>query len=103
MLALCLLLYAASSADTGRMMTGQPHDVPVDSSAVLAAARFAVSEFNRDNAENRLVYEIVNITSAKIQVVAGINYILEVRLGSKVCKRNETSHTCELHSDSKAS
>lgn len=51
------------------VMTGQPHEVPVNSTDVLRAARFAVVEFNRANAaEEQFTYTIVNITSAKIQV-----------------------------------
>uniref|UniRef100_A0A8D3CJN9 Cystatin domain-containing protein n=1 Tax=Scophthalmus maximus TaxID=52904 RepID=A0A8D3CJN9_SCOMX len=56
-----------------------------DQKTVLAAARFAVLEFNRavDDGEP---FEIVNVTSAKMQVVAGINYILEVQLGRATCR-----------------
>ncbi|XP_033957273.1 cystatin-like [Pseudochaenichthys georgianus] len=86
------------------VMTGQPHEVPVNSTDVLRAARFAVVEFNRANAaEEQFTYTIVNITSAKIQVVAGINYILDMHLGRTVCKRNDTAHStpCVIDSDSK--
>ncbi len=52
----------------GQVMTGQPHEVPVNSTEVVTAARFAVGEFNRANAEDQFAYKIVSITSAKIQV-----------------------------------
>lgn len=54
--------------DAEQVMTGRPHEVPANSSAVLTAARFAVVEFNRANAADQFAYKIVNITSAKIQV-----------------------------------
>ncbi|XP_059215611.1 cystatin-like [Centropristis striata] len=87
----------------GRRMTGQPHEVPVNSNKVLTAARFAVVEFNTANAEEQFAYKIVDITSAKIQLVAGINYILEMQLGRTMCKRNGTadSQPCVLHSEPK--
>ncbi len=49
-------------------MTGQPRAVPVNSTEVVTAARFAVLEFNRANNEDQFAYKIMNITSAKIQV-----------------------------------
>ncbi|XP_023261488.1 cystatin-like [Seriola lalandi dorsalis] len=103
MFVLLCIFVCASATTTGQVMTGQPRKVPVNNTKVLAAARFAVVEFNRDNAEDQLAYRIVNITSAKIQVVAGINYILEVQLGRTVCKKSDTadSEPCDLQSDSK--
>ncbi|XP_034538152.1 cystatin-SA-like [Notolabrus celidotus] len=83
-----LVLFAAFCrfSTTGQMITGKPLDVPVNSTKVLNAARFALVEFNRANTEEHFDYKIVNITSAKIQVVAGINLILDVHLGRTVCK-----------------
>ncbi|XP_039994550.1 cystatin-like [Xiphias gladius] len=94
---------AGRVGNTGQVMTGQPHEVQANSTKVLAAARFAVVEFNRANAEDQFAYKIVNITSAKIQVVAGINYILEVQLGRTVCKKSDTadSEPCDFHSEPK--
>ncbi|XP_035029467.1 cystatin-F [Hippoglossus stenolepis] len=98
----CIVVFASSGRvlpAAGRLMPGQPHAVPTNGTKVLAAARFAVFEFNRVNAEEQ--FEIVNITSAKIQVVAGINYILEVQLGSRTCRRNGTRtlwEPCDLSS-----
>lgn len=64
----CFLVLAGRFASAGHMMTGEPHQVPVSSPAVLRAARFAVAEFNRDNTQEQFTYEIANITSAKVQV-----------------------------------
>uniref|UniRef100_A0AAQ5X401 Cystatin domain-containing protein n=1 Tax=Amphiprion ocellaris TaxID=80972 RepID=A0AAQ5X401_AMPOC len=75
--------------------------VALAAAQVLTAARFAVVEFNKANTQERFAYKIMNITS----IVAGINYILEVRLGRTVCKRNDTadSEPCALHPEPKAS
>lgn len=61
----CVFIWA--SVD-GQIITGEPHSVPVNGTQVLAAARFAVAEFNGVNAEEQFVYRIMTITSAKIQV-----------------------------------
>ncbi|XP_047459610.1 cystatin-like [Mugil cephalus] len=103
---LCLIVGASAAGrflTDGPVMTGQPLDVPVNSSRVLTAARFAVVEFNRANAEEQFAYKVMKITSAKIQIVAGINYILEVQLGRTVCKKSHmaVSETCALHPEPK--
>uniref|UniRef100_A0A8C2ZJF0 Cystatin domain-containing protein n=1 Tax=Cyclopterus lumpus TaxID=8103 RepID=A0A8C2ZJF0_CYCLU len=82
---------AASLVSGEKVKTGQPHKVPVNGTKVLRAAHFAVVEFNRANAEEQFAYKTVNITSAKIQIVAGINYIMEMLLGRTMCKRIYTA------------
>uniref|UniRef100_A0AAX7SHG6 Cystatin domain-containing protein n=1 Tax=Astatotilapia calliptera TaxID=8154 RepID=A0AAX7SHG6_ASTCA len=76
----------ASAAE--QTMTGEPRRVPVNDTRVLTAAHFAVAEFNKVNAGEMFAYKTVAITSAKIQVVAGIKYILDMLLGQTVCSRN---------------
>jgi len=62
-------VFAAGRCPTAKhVMTGQPQKVPVNSTGVVKAARFAVVEFNRANTEELFAYKIVNITSAKMQV-----------------------------------
>ncbi|XP_049927493.1 cystatin-like [Epinephelus moara] len=101
----CIYVFASAGrcVTGGHVMTGQPYEVPVNSSQVLTAARFAVGEFNRANAEDHFAYKIVNITSAKIQMVAGINYILEMQLGRTMCNRSDTvdSEPCVFNSEPK--
>ncbi|CAB1443675.1 unnamed protein product [Pleuronectes platessa] len=63
-----------------------PHALPVNGTQVLAAAQFAVFEFNTVNAEQQ--FEVLNVTSANIHLVAGLDYILEVQLGSTKCTRS---------------
>uniref|UniRef100_A0AAX7UEU3 Cystatin domain-containing protein n=1 Tax=Astatotilapia calliptera TaxID=8154 RepID=A0AAX7UEU3_ASTCA len=62
---------------------------------VLTAAHFAVAEFNKVNAGEMFAYKTVAITSAKIQVVAGIKYILDMLLGQTVCSRNHAAADSE--------
>ncbi|XP_029305897.1 cystatin-like [Cottoperca gobio] len=102
----CFLIFVCASAGRivpAQVMTGEVHEVPVNSTIVLRASRFAVFEFNKANAaEEQFAYKIVNITSAKIQVVAGINYILEMKLG-RMCKTNGTAdrEPCVFHCEPK--
>ncbi|XP_042358605.1 cystatin-like [Plectropomus leopardus] len=101
----CILVFVSAGRfeTTGQVMTGQPLEVPVNSSKVLTAARFAVVEFNKANVEDQFAYKIVNVTSAKMQVVAGINYILDMQLGRTSCNRSHTvdSEPCVFSSEPK--
>ncbi|XP_029926695.1 cystatin-like [Myripristis murdjan] len=102
----CCIVACASAGcfvAAGQVMTGRPVAVPANSSDVWRAARFALSEFNRADDEDLFAYKIINITSAKIQVVAGIKYILEVQLGRTLCRKKDTAdpEPCVLQNDSK--
>uniref|UniRef100_A0A3Q2WE08 Cystatin-SA-like n=1 Tax=Haplochromis burtoni TaxID=8153 RepID=A0A3Q2WE08_HAPBU len=77
------------------IFTQRPRRVPVNDTRVLTAAHFAVAEFNKVNAGEMFAYKTVAITSAKIQVVAGIKYILDMLLGQTVCSRNHAAADSE--------
>lgn len=66
----CIFICASAGRFTTakHVMTGQPHEIPANSTKVVTVARFAVVEFNKANTEDQFSYKIVNITSAKIQV-----------------------------------
>ncbi|XP_032365445.1 cystatin-F [Etheostoma spectabile] len=106
------------SAFTGRFVTGQsplppgsPQEVPVNRTDVLEAAQFAVVEFNKANTEDMFNYAILDITSAQVQVVQGLNYFLEMLLGRTTCKTGNTAaikgnaaaSDCDSNSEAKAS
>ncbi|XP_068424086.1 cystatin-like [Clinocottus analis] len=101
----CIFAFASASCllNAGKVMTGRPHKVPVNGAKVLRAAHFAVVEFNRANAEEQFAYKTVTITSAKLQVVAGRNYILEMLLGRTMCKRiyTDDGEPCVFNSELK--
>ncbi|XP_037638675.1 cystatin-like [Sebastes umbrosus] len=101
----CIIVCASVSRFIagGQVMVGRPRGVPVNSTGVLTAARFAVGEFNKANADDRFAYKIVNITSAEMQVVSGINYILDMQLGRTMCRKNDTadSEPCAFSSEHK--
>lgn len=79
----CILVCASVGrfVTVGGPMPGQPQEAPVNSNSVWTAALFAA--FNRNNTD-LFAYKMLNITSAKTQVVSGINDYLEVLLGRTV-------------------
>ncbi|XP_031170590.1 cystatin-like [Sander lucioperca] len=94
---------------TGRFVTeqspivGGPQKVPVNDNNVLDAAQFAVVEFNKANTEDMFDYKIVNVTSAELQVVAGLNYFLKMHLGRTTWKKDNTAanEPLDFHSQPK--
>uniref|UniRef100_A0A3Q4I7J6 Cystatin domain-containing protein n=1 Tax=Neolamprologus brichardi TaxID=32507 RepID=A0A3Q4I7J6_NEOBR len=95
MFAWFFVFVCASAAE--QTMTGEPRSVPVNDTRVLTAAHFAVAEFNKVNAGEMFAYKTVAITSAKIQVVAGIKYILDMLLGQTVCSRSHALNVLICH------
>nr|XP_057920815.1 cystatin-POGU1-like isoform X2 [Doryrhamphus excisus] len=94
---LCFVAFLGVQTDGRARMTGQPRQVPVTDHQVLAAAHFAVAEFNRVNPEQHFFYRMLNITSAEVQVVAGLKYYLVVQLDRMVVCRTNTTQACPYH------
>uniref|UniRef100_A0A7N8XU84 Cystatin-F-like n=1 Tax=Mastacembelus armatus TaxID=205130 RepID=A0A7N8XU84_9TELE len=95
-----LLDLRCSSGLLSLAMPGQPTDAQVNSPQVLAAASFAVDEFNRGNLGDPFLYKIVRIKSAKVQVNVYI-----VQLGRTTCRRSGSTvkSSCNFQSPRKAS
>uniref|UniRef100_A0A7N8XY76 Cystatin-F-like n=1 Tax=Mastacembelus armatus TaxID=205130 RepID=A0A7N8XY76_9TELE len=66
----------------------------INSPQVLAAASFAVDEFNRGNLGDPFLYKIV---------VAGLNFFLKVQLGRTTCRRSGSTvkSSCNFQSPRK--
>ncbi|KAJ8384766.1 hypothetical protein AAFF_G00198520 [Aldrovandia affinis] len=72
------------------VMTGAPIDVPSNRSDVQRAARFAVNTYNKVITTEEYAYKSTSIVSSEVQVVAGLNFIMEVNLGLTQCKKTQT-------------
>lgn len=53
-------------------LVGAPRAVPENRTDVCRTAQFAVDEFNRGNIGDMFAYKILNITSAKTQVISKV-------------------------------
>ncbi|KAI1886353.1 hypothetical protein AGOR_G00213150 [Albula goreensis] len=76
---------------SGPVMTGTAVDVPSNRSDVVRATRFAVDTYNKEITSEEYAYKTTSIDSSKVQVVAGLNFILEVNLGLTQCKKAQTT------------
>ncbi|OCT79760.1 cystatin [Xenopus laevis] len=81
-LSLSLLVTLASTG-----MPGAPVAANTGSEEVKNAANFALERFNLMST-NKHIYKLLTVKSAKTQVVAGRNYILEIIIGATNCQKN---------------
>ncbi|XP_030012275.1 cystatin-C-like isoform X2 [Sphaeramia orbicularis] len=94
-----LVFYSVSCAwlvgftAAGHAWVGHLRQVPVNRSDVRTAAELAVVEFNKANTEDPHTYRIDKITSAKMQIVAGVMYVLDVELENTRCNKSHTVQT----------
>lgn len=100
--ALALTLALAMSPGTGRRnskspMVGAPLDADVNEEGVQQALNFALSEYNK--ASNDAYHSrAMRVVRARKQVVAGMNYFLDVEIGRTRCTKSQPSlDTCPFH------
>ncbi|XP_029450367.1 cystatin-F [Rhinatrema bivittatum] len=79
---------------------GFPKHASTDDPGVKRAAKFAVSEYN-NRSNDIFVFKISGINKAMIQVVKGLKYILNAKIGRTVCRKNEhyKLKNCEFQTD----
>ncbi|XP_058542337.1 cystatin-C-like [Neofelis nebulosa] len=84
-LALALALAVNSQRNS---KVGAPWDADVNDKDVQKALKFALSEYNKaSNDEN--YSRVLQVKGAQKQVVAGINYFLDVEIGRTKCTKSE--------------
>nr|XP_033794263.1 cystatin-F [Geotrypetes seraphini] len=79
---------------------GFPRQVKTNDPGVKKAAKFAVYEYN-NRSNDIFVFKILDIDKAMIQVVKGLKYMLNARVGRTVCQKNEhyKLKKCEFQTD----
>ncbi|NXN91818.1 CYT protein, partial [Rhinopomastus cyanomelas] len=98
LLVAALLLVEAALGVRDRPLVGAP--VTIDdagnSEGLQRALRFAMAQYNK--ASNDMYFSrVVRVISAKRQIVAGINYIMEVEIGRTTCQKPATNlQNCPL-------
>ncbi|KAF5901415.1 cystatin-like, partial [Clarias magur] len=79
-------------------LDGAPEDADINDPDIKEALRFAVDEYN---ARSNSIYisDVVNVISTQSQVIAGIQYIINVKMGTTSCKKANAKKKCTIHSD----
>ncbi|XP_006005282.1 cystatin-F isoform X2 [Latimeria chalumnae] len=67
---------------------GFPRSVNKSNPGVQRAVMVAVYEFN-NRSNDSFLFKLLELEDAKVQVVTGLKYILEARLGRTVCRKRE--------------
>ncbi|KAM4694297.1 uncharacterized protein O3C94_004751 [Discoglossus pictus] len=94
-----LVLVGAAVPNVGaqRSMPGAPVPADANEEGVQRALTFAMKEFNKGS-NDRYASKVTNIKSVQRQVVAGLNYIMEVEIGRTQCTKPASNlDQCELH------
>ncbi|XP_028666106.1 cystatin-like isoform X1 [Erpetoichthys calabaricus] len=91
--AVACLLFLLFAAKTTRSQLGVSLDGGVDNidpadKEVQKAVKFAVSEHNKAS-DDTFAYKLAKIISAKGQVVSGMKYIIEAKIGRTTCKKED--------------
>ncbi|XP_070935006.1 cystatin-SA-like [Macaca nemestrina] len=99
-----LLLLAAlagsqawSPEEEDRVIPGGIYDADLNDDEVQHALHFAISEYNKAT-EDEYYRRPLRVLRAREQVVAGMNYFLDVELGRTTCTKSQPNlDTCAFH------
>uniref|UniRef100_A0A8C2R6R4 Cystatin domain-containing protein n=1 Tax=Capra hircus TaxID=9925 RepID=A0A8C2R6R4_CAPHI len=95
-LALALSPAAAQGPRKGRLLGGLM-EADVNEEGVQEALSFAVSEFNK-RSNDAYQSRAMRVVRARKQVVSGMNYFLDVKLGRTTCTKSQTNlDSCPFH------
>uniref|UniRef100_A0A8C9GUU3 Cystatin C n=1 Tax=Piliocolobus tephrosceles TaxID=591936 RepID=A0A8C9GUU3_9PRIM len=98
-LAVALAVSPAAGATPGKppRLVGGPMDASVEEEGVRRALDFAVSEYNK--ASNDMYHSrALQVVRARKQIVAGVNYFLDVELGRTTCTKTQPNlDNCPFH------
>ncbi|XP_039706836.1 cystatin-C-like [Pteropus medius] len=97
-LALALAVSPAASAYQGKTrLVGGLEDADVNEEGVQQALNFALSEYNK--ASNDAFHSrAIRVVRARKQVVAGMNYFLDVEIGRTTCTKSQPNlASCPFH------
>ncbi|CAG17468.1 cystatin 1 [Bracoviriform congregatae] len=89
-LGLALLIAEARSSFLGKI-----EPISVDDSGVIKAAEIIMKKINREHHGKRALM-LVEIEKAEYQVLYGINYFLDLKVGERHCLRQNLSRKCKL-------
>ncbi|XP_057559954.1 cystatin-C-like [Hippopotamus amphibius kiboko] len=101
-LAVVLALAVSPAAGQGpqkRRLVGGLMEADVNEQGVQEALSFAITEFNKQS--NDIYHSrALNVVRARKQVVAGINYFLDVEIGRTTCTKSQPIlDKCPLNND----
>ncbi|XP_022048099.1 cystatin C (amyloid angiopathy and cerebral hemorrhage) [Acanthochromis polyacanthus] len=79
-------------------IVGGFRNLEVDDEGMLNALNYAVVQHNRGTNDIYLS-QAAEVLSARSQVVAGMNYVITVRMARTTCKKNSVNEVCAIQTD----
>ncbi|XP_022599426.1 cystatin-C-like [Seriola dumerili] len=77
---------------------GGPQDIDMNETGAQEALNFAVVHHN--NRTNDLyLSQVAEVVKVQRQVVAGIKYIITVKMGKTPCRKDSANELCAIHQD----
>uniref|UniRef100_A0A3Q3N9C3 Cystatin C (amyloid angiopathy and cerebral hemorrhage) n=1 Tax=Mastacembelus armatus TaxID=205130 RepID=A0A3Q3N9C3_9TELE len=98
MFVIMLPLLAAVFAVGWSGLPGGIQDIDVNDEGLQNALNFAVVQHNRGTNDVYLS-QVAEVISAQSQVVAGIKYIIKVKMAKTPCRKTSVDEVCAIHTD----
>ncbi|XP_007546358.1 cystatin-like [Poecilia formosa] len=90
------VLLSALAAVEGSLVGGAT-DIDIHNDGVQNALNFAVVQHNRRN-NDMFLRQAAEVVKAQVQVVAGLKYILTVKMVKTSCRKNTFNQVCDVKS-----
>uniref|UniRef100_A0A1A8NLG3 Cystatin domain-containing protein n=1 Tax=Nothobranchius rachovii TaxID=451742 RepID=A0A1A8NLG3_9TELE len=81
-------------------LVGGPEDIDPNDDGVQNALNFAVAQYNRGS-NDMYQHGVVEVIKAQSQVVAGVKYIMTVKMARTSCRKSSANDQCPIQTDSK--
>uniref|UniRef100_I3JUQ5 Zgc:163030 n=1 Tax=Oreochromis niloticus TaxID=8128 RepID=I3JUQ5_ORENI len=79
-------------------MVGGLKDADINDEGVQNALNFAIIQYNRDS-NDLYISQVVEVIKVQSQVVAGIKYVITVKMVKTPCRKYGVDQVCALHTD----
>lgn len=97
LLAVLAVAWAATPKQGPPRLLGAPLEADANDEGVQRALDFAVSEYNKGN-NDAYHSRAIQVVRARKQLVAGVNYFLDVEMGRTTCTKSQPNLTdCPFH------
>ncbi|KAK9541750.1 hypothetical protein VZT92_001771 [Zoarces viviparus] len=92
------VLAAVFAVGSGVSMVGGFVDIDPNNEGARNALNYAVVQHNRGS-NDMFLSQVAEVVKAQSQVVAGMKYVITVRMAKTPCRKNGANDVCAIHED----
>ncbi|XP_075933047.1 cystatin C (amyloid angiopathy and cerebral hemorrhage) [Anarhichas minor] len=92
------VLAAVFAVESGASMVGGFRDIDPNEEGARNALNFAVVQHNRGS-NDMYLSQVAEVVKAQSQVVAGMKYVITVRMAKTPCRKDGANDVCAIHED----